>query len=316
MNNQGNGLAPKYAGRLYLAAILVPEIAVVLFYLFLPDVMSAVENNLSLNVLFSETIFLLLVTLACGFAPGKVREQLGLHTVRPATLLLSVLLCVVIEPLIQIANLFTSSLFGNAVEAMTLEMETGPWWCLFLLMAVYGPLVEELLCRGFLYRNLRASGHVVGAVLISALCFAVLHGNLNQASYAFIIGIYFAIVCEVTGSVWPTFLMHFMINGSSVYSLYVLDATDTTSLITESPDLDALLAGERLYLYLGIAAAVSIVVSILILVGMKKLENTRNREAKLLPDQKSAVLTPTMFIGLVIGLALIAVTTFSLSIPW
>ncbi len=313
---QDNGLSPKYAGRLYLAALIVPEAASALLAFFWPDILSVISGNLCLNVLFSETIFLLLVTLACGFAPGSLRDQLGLNSVRPATLLLCILLVIVMEPVIQLPNIWTSELFGNAVSDMTVGMETGPSWCLFLLMAIYGPLMEELLCRGFIYRNLRASGHIAGAVIVSALCFGILHGNINQASYAIVIGIYFAAVCEVTGSIWPSFFMHFLINGTSVAALVYEEQTGGSIDAASESLSDYLPCDEKmLYLVLGIAAIVAVILSIVIIRGIARLEAGRNLSAKaVVPrEERCAVLTPTMVIALLIGiLIIVAVTYFTL----
>ena len=43
-----------------------------------------------------------------------------------------------------------------------------------------------------------------------------MHMNFNQIAYAVVIGLIFGFVVEATGSIIPTMIMHFLINGFSV----------------------------------------------------------------------------------------------------
>lgn len=40
-----------------------------------------------------------------------------------------------------------------------------------------------------------------------------MHMNFNQMAYAVVIGLIFGFVVEATGSIIPTMIMHFLING-------------------------------------------------------------------------------------------------------
>lgn len=59
---------------------------------------------------------------------------------------------------------------------------------MFLYGCIFGPMAEEILFRGFVLRSLRPYGKRF-AVLLSALLFAVFHGNLLQLPYAFLMGL-------------------------------------------------------------------------------------------------------------------------------
>lgn len=90
-----------------------------------------------------------------------------------------------------------------------------------LLMVVFwtaaaAPLVEELVCRGLVYRRLRDYTGIWPAVLISGLMFGVYHGNVVQAIYATILGIIMALLVELTGSLWSSILFHVGANLISV----------------------------------------------------------------------------------------------------
>ena len=85
---------------------------------------------------------------------------------------------------------------------------------LFLVLAavVTGPLAEELLYRGVLYRGLKALIGVLPGALLSAAIFGLLHMNPLQGVFAGIMGLLFAAACEGTGSLAGCVLAHMAVN--------------------------------------------------------------------------------------------------------
>lgn len=85
---------------------------------------------------------------------------------------------------------------------------------LFLVLAavVTGPLVEEMLYRGVLYRGLKALAGILPAALLSAVIFGLLHMNPLQGIFAGIMGLLFAAACERTDSLAGPVLAHMAVN--------------------------------------------------------------------------------------------------------
>lgn len=99
----------------------------------------------------------------------------------------------------------------------SLEMLTkGPLWVALLSVSIFAPLFEEWLCRGLVLRGLMKHMNPIGAILVSAIFFAVLHMNPWQALPAFILGALFGYVYYRTGSLKLTMLMHCVNNTFSV----------------------------------------------------------------------------------------------------
>lgn len=92
-----------------------------------------------------------------------------------------------------------------------------------LLGCVIAPLAEEYLFRGLLLDRLRPYGDKF-AVLASALCFGLFHGNLNQLFYAVAIGAVLGYAALRTGCIWQTILLHAMVNFISVGLLPLLES--------------------------------------------------------------------------------------------
>ena len=90
-----------------------------------------------------------------------------------------------------------------------------------MLIAVLPAFVEEFIFRGLIYHSYRKNG-LVGACVFSALAFGVMHMNLNQFFYAFVIGMFFAKMVEVTGSMWSSVIAHFAFNTYSITMVQIL----------------------------------------------------------------------------------------------
>lgn len=82
--------------------------------------------------------------------------------------------------------------------------------------ALITPFLEELLHRGVVYERLRRQMSMWQAVIISALIFAVLHFNIVQFIYAFLMGVVFALFVEKTGRLFPVVIAHAVANGIAV----------------------------------------------------------------------------------------------------
>ncbi len=91
---------------------------------------------------------------------------------------------------------------------------------------VVPPLVEEFAMRGLVMGSLRKYGDGL-AIIISALFFGLMHGNMMQIPFAFIVGIALGFAVIKTGSIWTGIIIHAINNGmASLISL----ATEEMSL--------------------------------------------------------------------------------------
>jgi membrane protease YdiL (CAAX protease family) len=76
-----------------------------------------------------------------------------------------------------------------------------------------GPAIfEELLFRGMVLQGLRKHSSDSFAILISALFFGIFHGNIGQAPFAFVLGLYLGWMVVYTNSLIPAILLHFINN--------------------------------------------------------------------------------------------------------
>ncbi len=85
------------------------------------------------------------------------------------------------------------------------------------------PICEELVLRGLVYMRMRQYLNVNLAIIFSALLFALIHGNMIQGIYAFILGVIFAWFYEKYGSIMAPVLMHVTGNLTALGCAVLLD---------------------------------------------------------------------------------------------
>ena len=97
-----------------------------------------------------------------------------------------------------------------------------------LIPVFIGPVLEELLFRKLLIDRTRRFGEKT-AIVLTALCFGLYHGNLNQFMYAFTVGLFLAYVYCRTNRILYTILMHIFLNGLSSMLLVIAPASGQTA---------------------------------------------------------------------------------------
>lgn len=100
-------------------------------------------------------------------------------------------------------------------ETMTI-MYSAPMMVQVICLGVLAPICEELVFRGLMFKRLRAQTSFVLAALYSTIVFAVIHGNMVQMVYAFVMGMVFAYAYEKYGSVKAPILAHITANMVSL----------------------------------------------------------------------------------------------------
>ena len=169
--------------------------------------------------------------------------------------------CVLGNELISLSGI--AELSNQYISAETMLFSSN----IFVEIAVVGvlvPIAEEMLNRGLVFRRMRDYVSFWPAAILSAVLFALMHGNIVQGLYAFGVGLLMAYVYERSGRLWASILLHITANTCSV-------------LITELPWISNRLSEDR-WFYLSMAvAAVLIVVCIL---GIEAARKARARRGE------------------------------------
>ncbi len=157
--------------------------------------------------------------LGMGFVPVHEPRTGRFKSMVPVMLLVfsvTPFLGVLLEPL---SNLFPmSELMEEAFKRM---FDISRPVDMVLSTVILAPLCEEMLCRGVICRGLLSSGKPWFAIIFSAFLFALLHGNLQQGTVAFGLGIFMGWVYFKTHSLWCTIAIHFANNALSQVMAFI-----------------------------------------------------------------------------------------------
>ncbi|MBQ7916787.1 MAG: CPBP family intramembrane metalloprotease [Firmicutes bacterium] len=74
-------------------------------------------------------------------------------------------------------------------------------------ICVVGPVMEELIFRGFVLGGLKKYGEGT-AIVVSAIMFTLFHGNLTQLITPLLMGLIFGMLTVRTGKLWPAIICH------------------------------------------------------------------------------------------------------------
>lgn len=150
---------------------------------------------------------LIAVTLICLLAEYKPSFKL----VKPDGLLDYILLIIIVAmssyiigiiiPNSDITNVLQSSksITGNSTFYLIINRVT---------IGLIGPFVEEILYRGVIFKTLNKNMSWISSTIISSLLFALMHGNLQQAVFSFILGIACCYANKGKDSLWLGYMLH------------------------------------------------------------------------------------------------------------
>lgn len=99
-----------------------------------------------------------------------------------------------------------------------------------LAVCIAAPVLEEIVCRGYMMRGMLQYMKPWQAIAISAFLFAAIHGNLAQGVTAFILGILLGWVYYRTGTLLMSMMIHFIVNTSSTIMALIPSIPEDASL--------------------------------------------------------------------------------------
>ena len=206
-------------------------------------------------------------------------KRLYFNKVKPSTLLYVLLFTWLSMPLTTLLNAISMLFVENTVVALSEYMLEISFPVMFFLMAITPAFCEEVVFRGVVYGGYRKGGNKFWAVILSGFMFGVMHGNLNQALYAFVIGVLLALLFEATGSIFTTMLFHFIYNAQSCCMMYLADAM-MPGYFSEAA-VAAATDTEQLYMMIAVYLVLSAVFTPLAICVLYKISKNENRVSQL-----------------------------------
>lgn len=138
------------------------------------------------RALFINVLWVIVITLFISFALNNI---------------------ITMSPLIGLAEGYARA--NESFYASTLVIE-------LIGSAILSPIMEELVFRGIVFGNMRKIMNVPQAVFLSALLFGLIHFNIVQFVYAFLLGLVLAAFMYKSGHVYAAMIGHITANAFAV----------------------------------------------------------------------------------------------------
>lgn len=144
---------------------------------------------------------------------------------------------------------YTDPGMGNNAEEMILRTVS---------IAVLPAIFEELVFRGAILQGLRKFSCDSFAIFFSAFLFGLVHGNVVQIPFAFLLGIYLARITVYSNSILPAMTIHFINNFMSSIASILLQCFNDSIVVS--------------YLYSAVILALTIL-GVILIVKLSKKDN-------------------------------------------
>lgn len=110
---------------------------------------------------------------------------------------------------------------GYELSGVSLPVDNVGWLLLsIVILAALPAIFEELVFRGILLNSLRNGVGDTSALFLSAFLFAIMHGNIQQFFYPFVLGLVLGWIAMRTGSTFSSMLVHFLNNTITIIINY------------------------------------------------------------------------------------------------
>lgn len=208
---RGNLFSLFFVLHFILASFLVMYIANSLFHI--TEEIHQIALSQLLLVLFPILYYFLIVKT-------PIKDTLRINKTKFVNFIFAALLAFFIMPIVMLINLISQFFVKQALTDTLANISDYNYFYVILVIAVFPALFEELIARGIILSHFRHRSYLV-ASLMSGFFFGMMHLNINQFLYAFVLGFIFSIVVHLTGSIFCSMLMHFIINGVNVSLAYI-----------------------------------------------------------------------------------------------
>jgi hypothetical protein len=187
------------------------EMTNIQFSLSITEALMKLANEIVLPTLIVNSVIIIgIFAVKCRVTKTNYVHKLNYRSIL-RYMLLGSLLNLTISSVISLIPETLMEDYSANVDLVT----TGSVLLMVIATGILGPIGEEITFRHFIYEGNKKVG-IAYAVIISALSFGIMHGNIIQGTYAFVLGIIFALVDIRENNLLPSIVMHVTINSMSV----------------------------------------------------------------------------------------------------
>lgn len=210
----------------FLQAIFGGILGVAIAIIYSGNSVSVIQNII-MRYIFVSVVVAALVSIMIYFfiLKGKgvsFKERCEFHKVKSKDTLSIILLALSLGALSTSFIVLTQNTFKSYQE-VSKNMAVGMESILGIIaVIILIPIFEEILFRGLIFNELKNNVNIIISVVLQAAIFAIAHGNIAQAIYAFFLGLMASLIYIWTKSIVSNMLLHITFNLSGTFIFPIL----------------------------------------------------------------------------------------------
>lgn len=175
--------------------------------------------NINIRLILPELIMLLPAFIYVTVLKPDNLGQINFSSPSITNVFKIILFTFCVMPFITILNSISTIFVENHAANTISYLTSNPLWLNILFIALIPAVCEEYLFRGLLFHGYKRR-NPFRAMLMSSLLFGLIHMNVNQFVYAFVMGCILCMLVYATGTVLASMIAHFIFNGINVVISY------------------------------------------------------------------------------------------------
>lgn len=232
--------------------------------------------SLSLYLVMPQILLLLVPTIIYFILTRQsVIETLRLKKIGVKTIFIVIAIGLISMPIATFLSLITQFVFPNRISQVVSALDNIPFIIRIGVVALTPAICEEITMRGVIlagYDNI----NIRKSAIMTGLFFGIIHMDGNQFLYAFALGVIFAYLVRITGSIFSSIICHFVINGTQLLlaelsTLFLKFSNEEVKSVQEA-GLSAFTTSQKINLVLGYLILAVICTGIVVILIQKLIK--------------------------------------------
>lgn len=170
------------------------------------------KSNIFLMVLIADILTLILIGVIFLPTEHRIKDMISIKKIPMKEYFNIFVLGIGVTIVLLFLSGILTKLIPNYNEVSNQLATSRSSVCKLIITIVLIPIYEEIFYRGIIFGYLRKNFNIILAIVVQALIFGVMHLNLVQGIYTFILGIVLALVYMYSKSIIGNITIHIIFN--------------------------------------------------------------------------------------------------------
>ena len=174
---------------------------------------SIIPNDNLLSTLIADIMFVLVAMLLIKLSKQSIKARLKINKITLKTIVTVILIALALNFVFQSTQfLFPESMRGELASEMDTDLSGVKSFIGFITVVIIAPFSEEILFRGLILGELAKCFNMHIAIILQAVLFGVMHGNIIWSVIAFLSAVLYGYFIRKYENIFTPVAGHMSVN--------------------------------------------------------------------------------------------------------